>query len=206
MPKINKYKEETVLSLICSFIELLTKYDELDKLNFLSYNSLWVGNNDIDIMPYEGEVLIKRNEKNKEFSYFKAIYTIPLVSHCKFKITIKNISERIRRLSFGIANKEAYDGLNKEFKLFNGGCYMFYNGHDKHNLEGIIPTNDYTSPLGYDQGKEYFLEFLPDNEVLIYNKERSVNLKKSVKGKEGPFYIFVDLQKFPASCTIERLF
>ena len=120
-------------------------------------------------------------------------------------MTIKSIQPTNRYMGFSICDKEGYEKLKSSYSGALFGYTIRYYGYGYNDLTGKKSTSDGTSSDGFNPGKEYFVEFLPNKQVHYYNKEETVDLKGSFVGKQGPFYLFLDFNYYPSSCTLERL-
>ena len=132
-----------------------------------------------------------------------SFYGLPLSTHCKFRIIIEDILESYRYLGFGVAEKKVYDEACETFNRFGPDGKKSYYGYYSSNLEGSIPAYEEEDPEGHVPGKEYFLEFWPDEKVCIYSKDRKVNLRGSVEVDD--YYLFVEMGN-GSGVTVERLF
>ena len=132
------------------------------------------------------------------------LYNIPLTRHSLFKIIFKPIDEIHKYPGISICNWFPVCSADKEPYF----C-VTYDIDFRYNMEMKLlgsSINDLFGLGGFSVGEEYFVEYWPDNQVEIYNKERTLNLKESFKDKKGPFYLGFHQIHGKTAFMVEKLF
>ena len=130
-----------------------------------------------------------------------------LVNHCKYKITVRQAVEYKRGFFIGVVNQKDLDVISEKFYFyyfqepsneeleFNG-----FSGFDTCNMQGTFNSSDLTV------GKSFYLEFIPDQMVKIYNDSNTLNVKGDLKSYDQKYNLFLQLGEDPVSIFIERVF
>lgn len=182
---------------------------EFNNLNFYIRGEFhagdWLGHSDIKVTDM-GSHLELRRDTNMIENYFITFYNNPLQGHCKYKLTVKSVPDYDRYIDFGIMSQSNKESKNNNFVSSYGWGSISYCGYaafggvsGKQLAYGLGDAN------GYKEGAECIMEYSPGDYIKFYNEEGTLDLKKSMKGDETTYYMFIILY-FPTSwCTLEAL-
>ena len=213
--KLNQISTTTLQSLVKTVSEELERsLDEymegLDKLRLFEsqmYVKDWDIHSEIKTKRIGNGILFKKKASDKNNFSRDILYTVPLDCHCKFKMTINSIDQQNRELSIYVLNRSDKEKGKISSETFDFNYFTKYSGADEmENLGGTTPTDDISDPDGFNWGNEYYIEFFPNKEVHYYNNEKTLDLKGSFDGYEGPFHLLIWLSYSKTSFIMERLF
>ena len=174
---------------------------KISKDNWMSHWSM-----DLEITPTDTGTLITKAKANWDTDDFVS-KAGSLISHCKYKITVNNIVEYKRALFIGVAPESELDRISEKFY-----CYYFqetsdevldfncFSGLDTKNMKGKFDDQ------GFTVERSYYLEFIPNRKVRIYDDTGEISVVGSVENSDEPYFMFMYLGEDPVSVFIERLF
>ena len=145
----------------------------------------------------------KANEKIKLNRFI--VYGYPLDKYSLFKITIKNVYEKERKLLIALYERDTKKEIFDYKNIVSLYTVFFSGANEKLNLEGSTETVSFSDSKGFDVEKEYFVEYRPEGGVCFYNKERTLDLKGSFKDRKGPIHLYINLYFTETVFFIERL-
>ena len=189
--------------------------DKLNDDNLLGFKNLTIPKEswkrhwsmDMDIEMNKKGTLITKAEKSWNGDNFIS-KSGSLVSHCKYKMTIKNITNAERALFIGVVPEEGLDKLGEKFydlyfqdpSEFEELEFNCFSGIDCFNMKGKVGEN------GFVAGVSYYIEFIPKQRVRIYDESGNVNVVGNLLDADEPYYLFLHLGEDPVSVFIERVF
>ena len=166
----------------------------------------FISHKNIKIENSGGAVLFTRHSTDSAFNYFTAIYSKPLTSFSRFKLTVKSIYQNDRFLDFGIITESKMTKTKTNFinSFGSGGisyCGYSYTG----GLVGKSLTNSSNDGSGFGPGGEITMEYEPGKSIRFHNDKGSLDMKKTMSHSNENYYLFIVLYHPTSSCTLEQL-
>ena len=167
----------------------------------------WIYDSRLEVSQCGNSVLFKNKAEDLVDGRRDIIYTLPLQTYAKFKVSFKSVDENNRHLGIWVCVRTDKNSVKPQIDTFQWGYCTYYYGYSfaSKNLTGSVPTNNKSDSKGFSAGKEYFIEFWPGDKVRYYNLEGSLNIVGSFQGQIGPVHFCFEHLFHKTSYTVERL-
>ena len=190
--------------------KILHFLDEFSKLKFAIKGSIssddFIAHNNLIIEDTPDGIYFKRKPEDASFNYFCALYTIPLDSSCTFKITVESVYESDRYVDVGIVTKSKYDTIKTNFiNSFNSGGISYCGYSISGGVSGPYLTTSASDANGLKPGSVFYMHYEPTVEVKFYDDDGKVDLKKSMTGLTGDYYLFCVVYHPQTAYYIEKI-
>lgn len=196
-----KSLEAKILKFIKDFEKI--KFSVKGKIN----SEDWIMHKNILIEDDNGQLAFSRAKEDSSFNYFCGLYTVPLDSPCKFKMTIQTIYESDRFLDFGIVTKSKYDSTESGgfINTFGSGAISYCGYSNTGGINGKSLTSGSTDSTGYKPGDYCIMDYVPGESIRFYNEEETLDMSKTMTGDTETYYLFIVVYHPQTTCTLEIL-
>lgn len=183
--------------------------DRIEKQNPFKIDTnkgIWLYNDWLDLKEEEKGTVMRVKQDVYFNSFSPVILTSPLTKESQFRFTIKSICKENRILPIGLINRQVYDTTKKQCILRGKGDVVLYFGCGiVGGLEGEIPTIDPSNSTGLEVGDKITMRYCPGDKIVFYNHKGTLNLEKSMVGKEGEYYLIIIPYTRENSVLVERI-
>ena len=165
----------------------------------------WSSHGSISVKLHGGGVRFSRNNLNKNYEYYCAIWKKPLETKKKFKLRIKSDGHPLEEVGFGLLTENEYNNIkgtliHRQKQNHNDIAIFGFN-----NSIGVTSNRMRKLCEDADSGENKaacVLDYSPEEYIKFYNSNKGLDVERDLFGSTGFYYMFVVLYHPQAVCTI----